>query len=115
MTSKNPAESSSETKFAHDAKLDFAVKSIRNKKFAEWAAAIMHLDRNHIEDYIKDVLKTEFENKADEAVIRKVYNDIHKFGDSKLSHKEVESMFARFTQEAIEKSKISDKGNRIDR
>lgn len=108
MTSKNTNESSSEAKFIHDAKLDFTIKAKRNKKFAEWAAKIMHLHGSHIEDYIKDVMAAEFDHKADEAVIKKVYEDIKKFGNNDISLKEVESSFVSFSEEASRESRPSD-------
>ena len=63
-----------ESKFAHDAEMQFKAEARRNKLLGHWAAGLMgHPDP---ESYAKEVVKADFEEAGDEDVYRKLAGDL---------------------------------------
>ena len=65
-----------ENKFAHEQHLTFKIEALRNKLLGAWAAELKGLDEDETEQYIKDVVKSDFQQAGDEDVFRKLKNDL---------------------------------------
>jgi hypothetical protein len=80
MTTFDDREHAFENKFAHDAELEFKAVARRNRMLGLWAAGLMGLEGDHLEDYAKAVVKSEFDHPAEEDVLRKVWKDLSASG-----------------------------------
>lgn len=80
MTTFDDREQGFENKFAHDEELEFKAVARRNCMLGLWAAGLMGLEGDHLEDYAKAVVKSEFEHPAEEDVLRKVWKDLSASG-----------------------------------
>src|ERR1051325_8091487 len=76
MTTFDERETGYEAKFAHDQELEFKVNGRRNRLLGLWAGELMGLQKEHLEDYAKAVVKSDFELPGDEDVLRKVFEDL---------------------------------------
>jgi hypothetical protein len=76
-----------ESKFAHDQELEFKATARRNRLLGIWAGEKMGLAAEHLEDYAKAVVRSDFEQPGDEDVLRKVLQD---FGASGVTASEGE-------------------------
>lgn len=76
MTTFNDRERGFESKFALDQDQEFRAGARRNKLLGQWAAALMGLEGQHVDDYAKAVVKSDFELPGDEDVLRKVFEDL---------------------------------------
>ena len=65
-----------ENKFAHEQNLTFKAEALRNKMLGAWAAEMTGLDEEKTEQYIKDVLKSDFQEAGDDDVFRKLKADL---------------------------------------
>ena len=65
-----------ENKFAHDTELQFKVESRRNKLIALWAADLLEKNSDETENYVVEVIKSDFEEAGDEDVFRKISGDL---------------------------------------
>ena len=65
-----------ESKFAHEQNMTFKVEVLRNRLLGAWAADIKGLDEDKTEEYIKDVVKSDFQEAGDEDVFRKLKDDL---------------------------------------
>ena len=65
-----------ENKFAHEQNLTFKVEALRNKMLGAWAAEVKGLDEEKTETYIKDVVKSDFQEAGDDDVFRKLKADL---------------------------------------
>ena len=65
-----------ENKFAHEQNLTFKIEALRNKLLGAWAAKLKDLDEDETEQYIKDVVKSDFQEAGDEDVFRKLKDDL---------------------------------------
>lgn len=74
MTSFDDREKGFERKFALDEEQEFKAASRRNRMLAEWAAGLMGLETP--DEYIRAVIKSDFEQPGDEDVLRKVFGDL---------------------------------------
>ena len=96
MTTFDERETAFESKFAHDAEMQFKVEARRNKLLGLWAADLMGLSGEAANDYAKDVIKSDFEEAGHEDVYRKVAGDL---GD-KASEATIRSQIAAMMIEA---------------
>jgi len=76
MTTFDDRERAFETKFAHDEEMKFRITARRNRLLGEWAARQMGLSDAESESYAKDVVRSDFEEAGDHAVVRKVLGDL---------------------------------------
>ncbi len=76
MTTFNEREKAFENKFARDGELKFKAESRRNKALAEWAGGLMGLTGTAVDDYIKEVRKSDLAEAGDDDVFRKVKGDL---------------------------------------
>ena len=65
-----------ESKFAHEQNLTFKVEALRNKMLGAWAAEMKGLDEEKTDQYIRDVVKSDFQEAGDEDVFRKLKADL---------------------------------------
>lgn len=75
-----------ESKFAHDEELKFKAIARRNKLLGLWAAEKMGLDGADAEAYAKEVVLSDFEEKGDHDVFRKVRGDFDANGVDQSDH-----------------------------
>ena len=80
MTTFDDREQAFENKFAHDEELEFKATARRNRMLGVWAAGLMGLEGDHVEEYAKAVVKSDFEQPGDEDVLRKVFKDLSASG-----------------------------------
>ena len=76
MTTFDEREQGFEAKFVHDQDLEFKAHARRNRLLGLWAAELMGLQKQHLEDYAKAVVKSDFDQPGDEDVLRKVFEDL---------------------------------------
>jgi hypothetical protein len=76
MTTFDDREQAFENKFAHDEETEFKAVARRNRMLGVWAAGLMGLSEDHVEEYARAVVKSDFEQPGDEDVLRKVYKDL---------------------------------------
>ena len=76
MSSFDDRENAFESKFAHDAEMQFRAEARRNKLLGLWAADLLGKSGSHAEDYAKEVVRSDFEEAGDEDVFRKVSGDL---------------------------------------
>ncbi|MBI1407488.1 MAG: DUF1476 family protein [Caulobacter sp.] len=74
MTTFDEREKGFERKFALDAEQDFKATARRNRLLGEWAAGLMGLESP--EEYVRAVVKSDFEQPGDDDVLRKVFGDL---------------------------------------
>ena len=65
-----------ENKFAHEQNITFKIEALRNKMLGAWAAEVKGLDEDETEQYIKDVVKSDFQEAGDEDVFKKLQADL---------------------------------------
>ena len=80
MTTFDDREQAFENKFAHDQELEFKAAARRNRLLGLWAAGLMGLEGDHVEEYAKAVVKSDFEQPGEEDVLRKVFRDLSAAG-----------------------------------
>ena len=78
-----------ESKWAHDAEMQFKIVTRRNRLLGQWAASEMGLTGEKAEAYSKSVVASEFDKPGDEGVFDKVRGglDKAKYSDHAIRHK----------------------------
>lgn len=76
MSSFEDRKNAFESKFAHDAEMQFKAEARRNKLLGLWAAGLMGKSEADALDYAKEVIKSDFEEAGDNDVYRKVAGDL---------------------------------------
>ena len=69
-----------ESKYKNDSEFRFKVSMRRNKLLGLWAAAHLGREGDDAAGYVKEVIKSDFEEVGDEDVIRKVLGDFQAAG-----------------------------------
>ncbi len=64
-----------ENKFAHDAELKFKAEARRNKLLGHWAAELLGKSGDEVNEYAKEVVRSDFDEPGDEDVFRKIRAD----------------------------------------
>jgi hypothetical protein len=82
MTTFDEREQGYEAKFVHDQDVEFKAHARRNRLLALWAGELMGLQKQHLEDYAKAVVKSDLDQRGDEDVLRKVFEDLKGAGVS---------------------------------
>ncbi|MEM7290098.1 MAG: DUF1476 domain-containing protein [Pseudomonadota bacterium] len=75
-----------EKKYAHDAELQFKAEARRNKLLGMWAAEKLGKTGEDIQDYAKEVVRSDFDEPGDEDVFRKVRQDFDNAGVDQSDH-----------------------------
>lgn len=76
MTTFDDRQRAFETKFAHDAELQFRVEARRNKLLGHWAAGLLGKSGAEADAYAVEVVKSDFAEAGDADVLRKVAGDL---------------------------------------
>lgn len=76
MTTFDNRERGFENKFALDQEQEFKASVRRNRMLGRWAAGLMGLEGDHVEEYAAAVVKSDLELPGDEDVLRKVFEDL---------------------------------------
>ncbi len=76
MSSFDDRANAFETKFAHDADMQFKAEARRNKLLGLWAADLMGKSRDDADAYAREVIKSDFQEAGDDDVLRKVTADL---------------------------------------
>ena len=79
----NERKDAFENKFAHEQDITFKIEALRNRLLGAWAAEIKGLDEDKTKEYIKDVVKSDFQEAGDEDVFRKLKSDLEGIIDEK--------------------------------
>ena len=104
MTTFDEREQGFEAKFAHDQELEFRASARRNRLLGLWAGELMGLEKKHLEDYAKAVVKSDFEQPGEDDVLRKVFEDLKGAGVA-VSEGDVRLKMAELTAQAREQIK----------
>ena len=77
-----------ESKWAHDAEMQFKIMARRNKLLGLWAAEQLGKSGDAAAAYAREVIAADFEEPGDEDVFRKVRRDLDaaKISDSAIRH-----------------------------
>tara|TARA_R110002094_G_scaffold137635_7_gene129180 strand:- start:2328 stop:2645 length:318 start_codon:yes stop_codon:yes gene_type:complete len=76
MNTFTDRERAFESKFAHDAEMQFKADARRNKLLGLWAAELMGKTGDDAAAYAQEVVKSDFEEAGHEDVYRKVSGDL---------------------------------------
>ena len=76
MTTFDDRERGFEKKFELDQEQEFRAGARRNRMLGQWAAGLMGLSEENVEEYAKAVVKSDFELPGDDDVLRKVFEDL---------------------------------------
>ena len=76
MSTFDDREAAFESKFAHDAEMQFKAEARRNKLLGLWAAELLGKSGDDATSYAMEVVKSDFEEAGDEDVYRKLAGDL---------------------------------------
>ena len=76
MTTFDDREKAFESKFAHDAEMQFRAEARRNKLVGLWAAGLLGKSADEATAYAMTVVEADFEEAGIEDVVRKVAADL---------------------------------------
>lgn len=76
MTTFDDRENAFESKFAHDAEMQFRAEARRNKLAGLWAAGLLGKSDEAANDYAMSVVQADFEEAGAEDVVRKLAEDL---------------------------------------
>ena len=76
MSTFDDRKNSFESKFAHDATMQFKAEARRNRLLGMWAAEKLGRTGEEAAAYAKEVVRADFEEAGDEDVYRKVAGDL---------------------------------------
>ncbi len=96
MPSFDDRENAFESKFAHDADMQFRAEARRNKLLGLWAAGLMGKSGDDAAEYAASVVAADFEEAGSDDVVRKVAADL----GSKASEDEIRAKLAALMAEA---------------
>jgi hypothetical protein len=86
MTTFDKRKDAFESKFAHDAELQFKAGARRNKLLGLWAAGLLGKTGVEADAYAKEVVAADFERAGDEDVFEKVRKDFDAAGVDQSDH-----------------------------
>lgn len=102
MASMKDRENAFESKFAHDAEMQFKADARRNKLLGLWAADLMGKDGDAAAEYAREVIKSDFEEAGDEDVYRKVSGDLGDKADEATIRAKMVELMAEAKDQLIE-------------
>jgi len=86
MTTFDKRKDAFESKFAHDAELQFKAEARRNKLLGLWAAGLLGKTGAAADAYAKDVIASDFEKAGDSDVFAKIRGDFDAAGVDQSDH-----------------------------
>jgi hypothetical protein len=96
MPSFDDRENAFESKFAHDADMQFRAEARRNKLLGLWAAELLGKSGDDAAEYAASVVAADFEEAGSDDVVRKVAADL----GSKASEDEIRAKLTALMGEA---------------
>ncbi len=103
MSSFDDRQNAFESKYAHDAEMQFKAEARRNKLLGLWAADLMGKTGDDAKAYAVEVVKSDFEEAGDEDVYRKVSGDLgEKASESTIRTKMIQLMAEAKAQLMVE-------------
>ncbi len=102
MTTFDERENAYEAKFAHDEEMNFKVQARANRMLAEWAGGLMGKSGTALEEYIREVIKSDFKEPGDADVIAKVAGDLDDLADVDTVRAKRAEFVARAKAEVME-------------
>ena len=96
MSTFDDRQNAFESKFAHDATMQFKAEARRNRLLGLWAAEKLGRTGDDAAAYAKEVVRADFEEAGDEDVFRKVSGDL---GD-RATESEIRAKMAELMVEA---------------
>ena len=94
MSAFDDRQNAFESKFAHDADMQFKAEARRNKLLGLWAADLMGKSGDEAAAYAKEVIKSDFEEAGDEDVYRKVSADLGTAADETTIRNKMRELMA---------------------
>ena len=94
MSSFDDRENAFESKFAHDAEMQFKAEARRNKLLGLWAAELLGKTGDNAQAYAQEVIKSDFEEAGDEDVYRKVSGDLGSKADEATIRGQMSALMA---------------------
>ncbi|MEJ6478587.1 MAG: DUF1476 domain-containing protein [Octadecabacter sp.] len=99
MSTFDERENAFEAKFAHDAEMQFKADARCNKLLGLWAAELLGKSGDDVEAYVREVIKSDFEEAGHEDVFRKLTADVgDKADEATIRAKMAECMAQAKTQ-----------------
>lgn len=95
MSAFDDRENAFESKFAHDAEMQFKAEARRNKLLGLWAAGLLGKDGDDAETYAKEVVKADFEEAGHEDVYRKLFADVGHITDEATIRGKIAELMAQ--------------------
>ncbi len=86
MTTFDKREDAFESKFAHDAELQFRAYARRNKLLGLWAAALLGKIGDEAQNYAKLVIAADLDHAGHEDVFQKIRADFDEAGVAQSDH-----------------------------
>lgn len=105
MSKFDERENAFESKFAHDAEMQFRADARRNKLLGLWAAALLGKSGSDADDYAKEVVKSDFEEAGDEDVYRKVSGDLGDRADEATIRAKMQALMAEAKAQLMSETK----------
>ena len=103
MSTFDDRKNSFESKFAHDATMQFKAEARRNRLLGMWAAEKLGRSGDEAAAYAKEVVRADFEEAGDEDVYRKVAGDLgERATEAEIRAKMAETMAEAKAQIAAE-------------
>ena len=99
MSKFDEREKGFEKKFIRDEELQFKVNAKRNKYLGEWAAEKLGKLDTDKEEYVQEVIKSDFAEPGDEDVFRKIQGDFKKASIS-ISDSEIRKQMSTLLERA---------------
>ena len=101
MSSFDERKKAFEDKFAYDSEIQFKVEARRNKLIALWSAELLGKNENDTQNYIKDVIKADFQEAGDEDVFRKLSQDLGNLVTEKEIREKMDAMKTQAKEEIM--------------
>ena len=105
MATFDDRENAFESKFAHDAEMQFKADARRNKLLGLWAAELMGKTGDDAAAYAREVVKSDFEEAGDEDVYRKVSGDLGNKADEATIRTKMRSLMAEAKAQLMAETK----------
>lgn len=94
MTTFDDRENAFESKFAHDAEMQFKAEARRNRLLGLWAAGLLGKTGDEAAEYAREVIKSDFQESGEEDVFRKVKADLGDRADDAAIRAQMRSLLA---------------------
>ena len=102
MTTFDDRENAFESKYAHDAEMQFKAEARRNRLLGLWAAGLLGKSGEDALAYAKEVVKADFEEAGDEDVFRKVRADLGDLTDDATLRTQMQTLLTEAKAQLVE-------------